>query len=101
MRKNITSAMTGIDRVVRQAVLVMGNACAGLGFLQRLSLNCHQPRRYRLIADPRPAEPTRGWFTSRLVIESKTGPTSWLPASHPCGSVGSVDPFRLAVAPSL
>jgi hypothetical protein len=101
VRKNITSAMTGIDRVVRQAVLVMGNACAGLGFLQRLSLNCHQPRRYRLIADPRPAEPTSGWTTSQTVSESKTRPNTWLPASHSIGSLGSVDPFRLTVASSL
>jgi hypothetical protein len=62
VRKNITSAMTWIDSVVRQASLVMGNLRAGSDPSTCLFMCCPQSGDYRMFSHQR-AE-TGGWLSS-------------------------------------
>lgn len=63
VRKNITSAMTWIDSVVRQANLVMGNLRAGSDPSTCLFMCCPQSGDYRMFSHQR-AE-TGGWLPSQ------------------------------------
>ncbi|MBL8855707.1 MAG: hypothetical protein JNK57_17195 [Planctomycetaceae bacterium] len=69
MRNNITSAMTWIDNVVRQASLVMGNLRAGNVPSTCLLLCCPQAGDYRMFSHLE-AE-TGGWLPSQSSTASQ------------------------------